>query len=297
MSIISRIKVPNDSTEYYVRDKYALNQFEGGVAGVSGTNTAGLHNSLYRGWDLGNTITSDQIATIAAGEFENLYVGDFWASSSTYFVIAAFDYFYGRGDVANDNVVSDHHVVLLIWDEYMFSTYKCKMNSSNSSAGGYQSAKARGNSPYIGFGLDTILNTFEGWVGSSSHTLTWWDSWPNTVVNGQPSAGAWYSSKCDLMTEQQVFGWKPLGPMNTGTTSVWNYTLSCTQFPLFRYWPPAIRLVPNRDWGTTAFPDATHYWLRDVADSARFVSIDNNGRANKYNASNQNGVVGYVCLK
>ena len=54
----------------------------GKAQGTQGAAT--LHNSYYRGKNLGSNITEAQSAAIRAGTFEDLYLGDYWQRSITY---------------------------------------------------------------------------------------------------------------------------------------------------------------------------------------------------------------------
>lgn len=61
---------------------------------------AGFHNSLYRGENLGDHVTDEQYATIAAGTFDGLWIGDYWVIGGVTYRIAAFDYYYNTGDTS-----------------------------------------------------------------------------------------------------------------------------------------------------------------------------------------------------
>ena len=52
---------------------------------------AGLHNSIYRGKFLGNSVTEAQWAAIKSGTFDDLWIGDFWYIKGRWMYIAAFD--------------------------------------------------------------------------------------------------------------------------------------------------------------------------------------------------------------
>ena len=41
-------------------------------------DNAGAHNAIYRGKNLGSAVTAAQWATIQAGTFKNLFIGDYW---------------------------------------------------------------------------------------------------------------------------------------------------------------------------------------------------------------------------
>ena len=68
------------------------------------------HNCIFRGKNLGSSVTSAQWAAIQAGTFDDLYIGDYWTINGVEWVIVAFDYYYNTGDTA----CTTHHVVLLV---------------------------------------------------------------------------------------------------------------------------------------------------------------------------------------
>ena len=69
-------------------------------AGLNGTveKNAGAHNSIFRGKNLGTAVTAAQYAAIAAGTFDDLFVGDYWVIGGVTYRIAAFDYYLRCGD-------------------------------------------------------------------------------------------------------------------------------------------------------------------------------------------------------
>lgn len=68
-------------------DTFTISATAGGAA------NAGAHNGIYRGKFLGNSVTAAQYAAIAAGTFEDLYIGDYWTIGGVNWRIAAFDYY------------------------------------------------------------------------------------------------------------------------------------------------------------------------------------------------------------
>ena len=42
---------------------------------------AGSHNGIYRGNNLGSSVTEEQWNAIQSGTFEDLYIGDYWTIS------------------------------------------------------------------------------------------------------------------------------------------------------------------------------------------------------------------------
>lgn len=73
------------------------------------TTGAGAHNAIYRGKYLGSAVTEAQYAAIAAGTFEDMYIGDYWTIGDVNYRIAAFDYYYRTGDTSCDT----HHITLV----------------------------------------------------------------------------------------------------------------------------------------------------------------------------------------
>ena len=43
-----------------------------------GENNAGFRNSIYRGKNLGTSVTAEQWDSIESGAFDNMFIGDYW---------------------------------------------------------------------------------------------------------------------------------------------------------------------------------------------------------------------------
>ena len=225
-------------------------------------NNAGAHNAIYRGKNLGSSVTTKQWAAIKAGTFEDLYIGDYWTIGGVTYRIAAFDYYLRAGD----QDMTTHHVTL-VPDASMYSRM---MNDSNVTTGGYVGSKMYTTG--LANAKTTINNAF-----GSAHILTHRQYLCNAVSNGKPSGGSWYDSTVELMTEQNVYGGKVFGAGNDGSTVPVLYTVDKSQYPLFAFRPD---LISNRNW----------FWLRDVVSAARFATVHNTGNAYCNNASSSNGV-------
>ena len=90
---------------------------------------AGNHNALYRGLNLGKSISDKQIESIRSGSFYNLYVGDFWQIGLDFYYIAHLDYF----------PTGDHHAVLVPGMTYGNEAYGKIASSSDDYVGYYYS--------------------------------------------------------------------------------------------------------------------------------------------------------------
>ena len=223
---------------------------------------AGAHNSIYRGKNLGTSVTAAQWAAIADGSFTDLYIGDYWTIGGVTYRIAAFDYYLRTGDTD----MTTHHVTL-VPDASM---YNYGMNDSDVTTGGYVGSKMYTTG--LADAKTTINNAF-----GSAHILTHRQYLCNAVSNGKPSGASWYDSTVELMTEQNVYGGKVFGAGNDGSTVPTLYTVDKSQYPLFAFRPD---LISNRNW----------FWLRDVVSAAYFAIIYNYGTADCGNASYYIGV-------
>lgn len=230
-------------------------------------NNAGAHNAIYRGKNLGTSVTAAQYAAISAGTFEDLYIGDYWVINGVNWRIAAFDYYLNCGDTS----CTKHHVVI-VPDTCL---YNHVMNDTNITTGGYVGSKMYTE------GLEqaktTIKAAFSGHVLSHRVYLT------NAVTDGHPSAGAWCDSEVDLMNEQMVYGGAIFMPIANGSTVYTNYRVEKSQLPLFAHEPS--RICNRNNW-----------WLRDVVTASGFAYVSTAGSADSGYASASLGVRPAFCI-
>lgn len=219
---------------------------------------AGAHNSIYRGKNLGTYVTDEQYAAIAAGTFENLYIGDYWTINGVNWRIAAFDYYYNTGNTD----CTTHHVVI-VPDTAL---YTAQMNSSNITTGAYVGSEMYTEN------LATAKTTINSAFGSA-HILSHRQYLQNATTNGYASGAGWYDSTVELMTEQNVYGGNIFGNCLNGTTAPYNYTVDKSQFPLFAFDPTKVNIRET-------------YWLRDVVSAAAFACVSSSGVAHGFGAAN-----------
>lgn len=229
---------------------------------------AGSHNSIYRGNNLGSSVTQEQWNAIEAGTFDDLYIGDYWVIGGVNWRIAAFDYYYNTGDTA----FTKHHAVM-VPDT---SLYNAQMNDTNTVDGGYVGTKMHTE------GLEQAKNKINSAFGSS-HVLSHRILLINAVTNGYPSAVAWVDSTVDLMCEQMVYGGAIFMPMPNGAVTPYNYRVEKSQLPLFQH--DHSKMSIRSPW-----------WLRDVVTGTKFASVNSDGDANYNAASNTRGVRPAFCI-
>jgi len=237
-------------------------------------SNAGFHNSIYRGKNLGSSVTAAQYAAISSGKFDDLFIGDYWTINNVNWRIAAFDYWLRTGDKNwNDgsgnytvSYESTHHIVI-VPDTNL---YNAQMHNTESGAYTEGAANNPTTGAYIGSDMyttnlaraKTIVNDAFG----AAHVLNHREHLQNAATNGYSTGGSWYDSTVDLMNEQMVYGCRVFGNVLNGTNWPNIYTNSTSQLPLFALEPSWIF---NR----------TNFWLRDVASSAVFANVTSYGYA------------------
>ena len=226
---------------------------------------AAAHNCIYRGKNLGTSVTAEQYAAISSGKFTDLYIGDYWVIKGVIYRIAAFDYYYNCGDTN----FTKHHVVI-VPDT---SLYKAQMNTSNVTTGGYTgSAMYKSN-------LAQAKTTIKAAFGSA-HVLTKRELLTNAVNGNTPSGWAWFDSDVELMNEVQVYGSVAWGAHDGNG---YNVASGDGQFPLFMF-------------DRTKLHNREDYWLRDVSSATYFSCVNGNGYADSYGASLSFGVRPAFCI-
>lgn len=232
-------------------------------------DNAGAHNSIYRGKNLGTTVTEEQWEAISSGTFTDLYIGDYWVIGGVNWRIAAFDYYLNCGDTS----FTKHHAVI-VPDTCL---YNAQMNTTNVTTGAY-----KGSAMYTA-NLTQAKSTINSAFGSS-HVLSHRIYLSNATSNGRASAGEWTDSTVDLMCEHMVYGSGIFSPVSDGSNVPNNYRVEKGQLPLFALEPS--RICNRATW-----------WLRDVITAAFFACVDgSNGVAGYGYASLSIGVRPAFCI-
>ena len=234
-------------------------------------NNAAFHNSIFMGRDITGKFSNGSLYTnITNGTFEDIFVGDYftasYAGANKVFRIAGFNSLYNQGD---SNVLTRNHVVI-VPDEPLANA---AMNTSNSSTNGYASMSVRSGAIAT---INTNLNaTFSGHLITKRELLC---NATNSAVSagmstttGSSSNWAWYDSKSELMSEMEIYG------TSVFNASGYDVASGYSQFPLFALAPEFISMGYN-------------FWLRGVANSAKFTICRSDGRADMENASVSAGI-------
>ena len=221
-----------------------------------GVDGAGFHNSIYRGKDLGTSVTPEQYARIADGTFRDMYIGDYWTINGTTYLIAAFNYYRNSGD----SYLTTNHVTL-VPAGYL---YTHRMNPTHTAEGGYA-----GSEMYTS-GLDQAKTKIH--ADFSGHVITHRRYLCNAVADGQASGSALFDSDVELMNEVMVYG-----SVVNGKGGEYNIGIEKSQLPLFALRPDLIGI-------------RTSWRLRDVASAQHFANVSAHGSASIASASFASGV-------
>ena len=238
------------------------------ISTISGGLSDGYaHNSIYRGENLGTSVTSSQFEKIADGSFYDLYIGDYWEIGGNNYRIAAFDYFLHYGNTE----CTTHHVILV--PDY--NMYTAKMENTNITTNGYKGSKMRTTN------LDNAKTTINNAFGSS-HILTYKDYLTSASSNGFPSARAWDDATIEIMSERMVYGcpvYAATTPEFSAATTINkdpsnNREMPHSQFPLF-----ALDRSKIIGYNLTNHSTRETYWLRDIVSATNFALVNSDGFA------------------
>lgn len=212
------------------------------------------HRLVFRGKNLGNAVTTEQLAAIQAGTFEGLWLGDYWVINGITWRIADFDYWYGKGDTK----CTKHHLVIMPDGKLS----NIQMNATGTTAGGYVGSQA-----YTA-NLEAAKSTVASAFGSA--VMTHREYFVNAVTSGNPSAGAWCDSAIDLPNEVMMYGHTHMAAAPSDTSTSITGTIDSTQLALFQARPE--------------FIVAASTWLRDIVNDKKFAVAHNSGTIYACNA-------------
>ena len=223
----------------------------------------GDKSKLYPTLPIGNTnnlpgggYTIEQVMTnIAAGNFEDIYIGDYFIDAENkVYRIAALDTEMNKGDT----LPTSHHAVIVT----DFALTNMGWNTTDTTAGGYQVSAVQAYCDEAGqaaiesvFGAAHVL-TVRDLLSSGMNASA--ASPGYSAMQGAASSWGWFPHKVRLMSEVEVFG-----------TRVWSggYDIGTAneQFPLFRLMP---QLATGLHYD---------YWLSGIVNAVGACYVYGNG--------------------
>lgn len=292
----TKVSVLSDELDGYVTFKYITDSTDVVLPPQNNTvnalpivNSAAAHNAIFRGKDLTEVYTKDQIyERINNGTFEDLYIGDYFdidingeCEEKVRCIFAGFDTYLHNGDISFEK----HHAVIVT--KNCLSTSH-QMNATDTTTGGFQGSDMWNT-------VIPIYNTaFENVFGE--HLLSHRTMLTNSIYNGGYSnAGgglvgytndrSWADTKLSLLSEIQIYG------CNVLSSSFHDTGCDNLQLPLFAFDPTAKVCGKGAD-----DDDRQWYWLRNVASNEQFARVSGDGLSNLRIASDFLGVRPIFCI-
>lgn len=232
------------------------------------------HRNIYRGKNLGSSLTEEQKSHIEDGTFEDMYVGDYWEAGDNKWRIADINYWLNVGSDSG-NLLKENHLVI-VPDKALYKSY---MNEESDTSEGYL------GSYMYKTGLEQARRTIESIFGSSN-ILSHKEYLSNKVTNNYESGGAWVDSTIEIPSQIMLVGSR-LFPMQPNISAI-NHTVDKVQLSLFRLKPSLLN-------------NATYYWTRDAVSNTNFAGVDGRGRMDSFGAKDANcsvrpvfGIIGTV---
>ena len=191
---------------------------------------------------------------ISSGRFDDIYVGDYINANGVTWLIADLDNYLHNGN----QDFTKHHAIIIPATSLM----NAPMNDIDTAEGGYANSK---------MATETLpsLVAEDGIIGKTfgSHLIEYQNLLSNRInsenINqsggrwlGDTDEWGWYTRKCDLMSEQNVYG------TNIASSSLYDIGIDNRQYAIFQLKPEFI---------TSWFS----YWLKDVAGATKFAHVGN----------------------
>lgn len=278
-----------------------LRQYIGGNIELPFTNCAASHNGIFRGKNLTNIYTIDQIVSkISNGTFEDLYIGDYFdiVISTKYFqnevvrcILAGFDTYWNNGSVdAFVTSTTSHHAVIV--PKNCFKGRK-KMNETDTTTGGLIGSEMwKTTIPVYGNALKLALNNHiifhNGTLTNNINTDL--DSNAGAGFKGASSNNVMTNMYISLLSEIQVYG------SNVVSSSFYDTGCDNLQLPLFSLDPTAKVCGFNNNVDGEGDNNRCPYWLKNISSASRFAGVDNYGGAETLEASQQYGLRPVFCI-
>ena len=220
---------------------------------------AAAHNAICRGKKLGNTLTSEMLASIRDGSFNDLYVCDYIETEDNIYRFMDFDYFLGCCSSASGGRIEKHHAIL-VPDKAMIS----------SAIDNYPEVTQPKETHMYVNKLPEVTQTLKGIFENDNVAMM--DRVITKTVNGESTGWDWVNVGADLLTEVMVMGHSSWGQWVGFQTGIMKGQLAG-----FRY--NHSLMCSNED-----------YWLRDKRSATNYALISFDGYSSSDTGSLQHGV-------
>lgn len=234
------------------------------------------HAAVFRGKNLGSTITNAQKTAIADGSFKDLFIGDYWVINNITWRIADMDYWYNT----SKNALTRHHLVM-IPDTCLFEHIMKHSGSPDvpsTTNGGYHLTDMHREG--MRKAQDIVIKAF-----GANMCVSHKEAFVNAVSNGRPSSFLFEDSWLDLPTEIMMYGTNIFSVASDGGTPPPAVLTYCrTQLALFDIAPKFI-VSPRQT-----------YWLRDIVSEGQYAAVNAGGYATHSGSEFSLGVRPVFCI-
>lgn len=259
-------------------------------------NSAATHNAIFRGKDLTNIYSIDEICRrISNGTFEDLYIGDYFditistsymANEKVRCILSGFDIYYNIGDTA----FTKHHAVVV--PKNCFNK-TAPMNLTNTADGGF-----------VGSNIwKTVLPVYKTALQSAlkNHILMHRtllangininiDSNAGNMLKGASDNWIWVDTYLSLLSEFDIHG------STIFSSSYYEVGCESFQFPLFTLDPTAKVCGKNNNIDGYGDDSRQTYWLRNFAANFYFTCIQFDGHPGVSEVYSNNGIRPIFCI-
>lgn len=206
-----------------------------------------IRRNVWRGSNLGTSITAAQWNAIANQTFDNMFCGDYWILNNKIYRIMDFNYWMNTGDI---RCITPHVVLMLDKADLFWNT---TMNDTKESKP-YAISDLRDEQfdPSIGNDVTAIINIVAADIGGRNHYLSHREVFQSISHNNHSSGSMWYDSLIEVPSERMLTGCTSHSPSGDGSEIIDNDTNSSTQLAAFRL---------NNSLIISS--DKQNYWLRD----------------------------------
>ena len=206
-----------------------------------------MHRNIFRGKCLGESITDEQLTAIRDGNFDDLYIGDYWEIKGVKYRIADVNYWKNVGYPESEKVQKPH--ILIVPDTILGSG---QMHTSNSTSGGYR------NSSMKAARLVQIANSLP-------------DTFKNILISHRMfSDGSWGNTSVDIMNEVMVHGTYICTDNNNRQTS------DTQQLALFRL-APELKAIGVNYWLRNVAGSQTYTLISQYGDASSDMATSTYG--------------------
>ena len=256
-----------------INELNARTAFINDAENANALSRAGFHNSIFRGKNLGTSITAAQWTAIRNGTFDDMFVGDYWTLGGQDYFIAHFDYYFNiptlktvgfedsNGDVLPTSSVhtqpaswgfSPHHIVIMPRTRLALSF----MNTEDTKDQLYGTCHYRLNK------RKEFITTMSNYVGAE-HLMYWIDIFPRSISTNSygvvyPSGDAEYVCQAELPNFIQLTGYRP----TSYSRLINNEGRVPGQFAAMRHSNYHIR--PSEPTGGASYATSDNFFTRDI---------------------------------